>query len=345
MSTLHDAASHTWVEGDFEHPNKGLRRSIIIALVFAFGLSTIAVALRLWARKLTGSKLFLDDYLILVALLFKYGCSIGVTILLWNGLGSHITMIPKKNLEVYFKIGWSNSIVYTGCICFIKLSILALYRRLFSTKQMLFGIYFMGVVVILWTVSIWVAGALNCIPVNRFWDPSVEGACIDMGRFYYGMQIPNIVSDLIILVMPLKVVWSLPIAKSQKILLSGVFIVGGLTLIFDIVRLVAMIHLTRVGPDITYNQVPVVVWTCIEAAVGIVAACLPNLRPLFKIEGRGFWSQLRSFSHGSSRKALNTSTASTSGNMSIQKGPIDSCVAEEGIEIHRYSAIIGDSKE
>jgi hypothetical protein len=28
--------------------------------------------------------------------------------------------------------------------------------------------------------------------------------------------------------MPLKVVWTLPIPKSQKVMLSGVFIVGGL---------------------------------------------------------------------------------------------------------------------
>lgn len=84
--------------GDFQHPNQNLRRSIIIALYFAFILSTAAVVLRLVARKINGTRLYLDDYLILVALvcslmlesfatrtltiakLFKYGCSIGVTI-------------------------------------------------------------------------------------------------------------------------------------------------------------------------------------------------------------------------------------------------------------------------
>lgn len=45
------------------------------------------------------------------------------------------------------------------------------------------------------------------------------------------------------------------------------------TLIFDIVRLISLIDLSKAGDDITC------VWTCIEPAVGIVAACLSNMRP------------------------------------------------------------------
>lgn len=91
-----DQIARAGVPGDFEHPNESLRRSIIVALYFAFILSTAAVGVRLLARRLNGTGLFLDDYLILVALvgdvtvwersllirmqLFKYGCSIGVVI-------------------------------------------------------------------------------------------------------------------------------------------------------------------------------------------------------------------------------------------------------------------------
>ena len=139
-------------------------------------------------------------------------------------------------------------------------------------------------------------------------------------------------------------------------------------LIFDIVRLVAMLNLTKQGDDITCksvspsvkqdhfltqvvtdNQMPVVMWTCTEAGVGIIAACLPNLRPLFSTKGQGFWSVLRSSrrgSRGSSKAYLssgNTATSSSTGGRSLVKGPVDSCVAEEGIEIHRYSKLVGES--
>lgn len=68
MSSDQQSSGDSWVPGDFEHPNEGLRRSITIALVFAFSLSTISVGLRLLARRMSGQKLFLDDWLILVAL-------------------------------------------------------------------------------------------------------------------------------------------------------------------------------------------------------------------------------------------------------------------------------------
>ncbi|CAG8160985.1 unnamed protein product [Penicillium nalgiovense] len=289
-----EPSTPTWTPGDFEHPNQDLRRSMIIALVFAYTLSTLAVVLRILARKVTGSQLFMDDYLIIVALIFKYACSSGVVVLLFNGMGSHITMIPAKNLAIYFQLGFANNFIYTGCIAFIKYSILALYKRLFAVRHMTIAVNVMFGFVTLWVVGVYVAGALLCIPTKKFWDQSVEGACLDPAKFYYGLQIPNILSDLILLIMPMRVVWTLPIPKSQKALLSGVFLVGGLTLIFDIFRLNAMIRLVEQGPDITYNQVPVIVWTCIEAAVGITAACLPNLRPLFKLGHRNFWSQISS---------------------------------------------------
>lgn len=124
--------------------------------------------------------------------------------------------------------------------------------------------------VILWTLILYTINGFLCIPVNRFWDATVEGACVDMTKFYYGQQIPNIISDFVILVMPMKIIWELPITRVQKALLSGVFLIGGLyvylidaanlffanaaccrTLIFDIFRLIAMIRLMKVGPDVT----------------------------------------------------------------------------------------------
>ncbi|KAJ5591820.1 uncharacterized protein N7459_002189 [Penicillium hispanicum] len=321
MSSAKGDSGQTWTPGDFEHPNEELRQSVKIALVFAFFLSTLSVALRILARKMTGSKLLLDDYFILVAL-----------------------------------IAYSNTFVYMSCICFIKLSILALYKRLFSTRNMNIAVNAVGLFVIIWTVAIIVTGALQCIPINKYWDSSIQGSCMDTAKFYYGQQIPNILTDLVILLMPLKVVWGLPIGKSQKLLLSGVFLVGGLyassspccrlqdaniyilrTMVFDIIRLWVIIRITKAGPDVTYNQAPMGVWTCDEAAVGIVAACLPNLRPLFKFGGGNFWSQIRSFSQRYGKGTIDTSSTAVS-HGSISK-PTESYIGDvsgDNIEIPQY---------
>ncbi|KAJ5279609.1 hypothetical protein N7478_004981 [Penicillium angulare] len=127
------------------------------------------------------------------------------------------------------------------------------------------------------------------MPTKKLWEPTTPGACMDLGKYYYGLQIPNIVTDAILLVMPMHTVWNLPISKAQKAGLSGIFVVGFLTLIFDIIRLVALIDLSKEGNDITYNQVNSSVWTCIEPAVGVLAACLSNTRPLFKVMHEKVW--------------------------------------------------------
>lgn len=82
--------------------------------------------------------------------------------------------------------------------------------------------------VILWALSVCVVGILLCLPVNKFWDPTVPGSCLDSAQYYYGQQIPNILTDAVLLMMPLKCVWALPISRTQRVLLSGVFVTGGL---------------------------------------------------------------------------------------------------------------------
>ncbi|OOQ85542.1 integral membrane protein [Penicillium brasilianum] len=270
-----------------DHDN--LRHVVITSTCFAFILSTTAVGFRILSRKINGTGLYLDDYLMLSALLWEWGISIAGVVLLYNGLGTHIVYVRPEQLTVYLKTLFTGSILYTLCVASIKLSILMLYKRLFPVKPMDIAVKIVSLIIILWAACGILAGCFTCIPTEKLWNPMIPGGCMDLGRFYYGLQIPNIVTDAIILVMPMHTVWGLPISKAQKTGLSIIFILGFLTLIFDIVRLISLIDLSKAGDDITYTQVNPSVWTCIEPAVGIVAACLSNMRPLFKLVHRKIW--------------------------------------------------------
>ncbi|OJJ62647.1 hypothetical protein ASPSYDRAFT_41316 [Aspergillus sydowii CBS 593.65] len=276
-----DLTSGDTDERGYSHDN--LRHVVITATCFALIISTIAVILRLACRRITKTKLFLDDYLMIAALVFEYGISFAGVVLLHNGLGTHIHLVPPNQLVVYMKTLSSGSFLYPACITCVKLSLLAFYKRLFPIKPMVLAVNIVGAMVVLWCFGACLIGAVTCIPFRKLWDPTIPGGCIDLAKFYYGLQIPNIVTDAVILVMPLRVVWDLQMKRVQKVLLTGIFMLGFLTLIFDIIRLVALIELSEAGPDITYNQVNASVWTCIEPCVGITAACLSNMRPLFNL--------------------------------------------------------------
>ncbi|KAF7718501.1 Uncharacterized protein PECH_003689 [Penicillium ucsense] len=281
-----------------------LRHVVITSTCFAFILSTTAVVCRILARKVNRSGLFIDDWLMISALIWEWGISIAGIVLLYNGLGTHIEYVKPEQLVVYLKTLFTGSILYTLCVASIKLSILMLYKRLFPVKFMRTAVQVVSLIIILWAACGILAGCFLCIPTEKLWNPMIPGGCMDLAKFYYGLQIPNIVTDAIILVMPMHIVWSLPISKAQKTGLSIIFILGLLTLIFDIIRLVALVDLSKAGNDITYTQVNSSVWTCIEPAVGIVAACLTNMRPLFKLAREKVWMRHAGSAANSSQQEI-----------------------------------------
>ena len=165
-----------------------------------------------------------------------------ISSVLRNGLGRHVDTVNPDALETYLMVGffwsiletgltllqvlYSGSFLYSATILFTKLSILSLYRRLFPKKSVQQTSYVVAIIVAVWFVVANTVGALLCIPVTKVWRPSTPGGCIDLASFYYGLQIPNIVTDVAILVIPVKTIWSLPLPKVERISLQGIFLFG-----------------------------------------------------------------------------------------------------------------------
>ncbi|KAL1311812.1 hypothetical protein AAFC00_001891 [Neodothiora populina] len=255
---------------------------VIAATVIGFFLPTAAVLARLIARMLKANKLFLDDYLLIAALMFHYGIDIAGCFLIENGLGRHIGTVSPSQMLVFLKVQYTGAILFPLCVFFTKFSILAQYRRLFATRFFRFAVDTIIVINVLWCISVLFTGIFLCNPVDKAWYPEKEGTCINLISFYYGLQIPNVLTDLAILVLPLKEVAELRLPKQQKIGVGLTCALWTLCLAFGIVRLVVMVRLSRQGSDVTYILANPAVWTTIEPTVGIITACLPSVRVLYR---------------------------------------------------------------
>jgi hypothetical protein len=77
----------------------------------------------------------------------------------------------------------------------------------------------------LWCV---LSSILNCIPVNAFWDASVQGSCIPRSFLWFFNAAINIVTDLVILIMPIPVLSHLQISWKRRFGLMLLFAVGSL---------------------------------------------------------------------------------------------------------------------
>jgi hypothetical protein len=53
-------------------------------------------------------------------------------------------------------------------------------------------------------ISTTFALALQCMPIDKLWNPIVPGSCFDVIPFYFGASAMDTVSDIIIYVLPMK---------------------------------------------------------------------------------------------------------------------------------------------
>jgi hypothetical protein len=82
--------------------------------------------------------------------------------------------------------------------------------------------------IVLWCISQILVAAFTCIPISGLWDPTVKAVCDPLGRDsqFYMASVGNIVTDVIILLLPIPVVWKLQLRKPQKVVLYVVFGLG-----------------------------------------------------------------------------------------------------------------------
>jgi hypothetical protein len=142
------------------------------------------------------------------------------------GFGKHY--ILATNPVSFAKNSLAAELLYTWAILAVKLSILALYRRIFQDKQFRLWLYITGVVVIGYSVSSFLAFLLQCVPLRKIWAPAVQGSCVNLGLAFTLTGVINILTDVCILVLPLPQLLELNMKTSRKVQVICMFLLGSL---------------------------------------------------------------------------------------------------------------------
>lgn len=103
-----------------------------------------------------------------------------------------------------------------------------MYSRIFRVKPFQYVAAAVGLIVAGWMIGVVFAQIFTCTPVEGAWRITVARHCIDQIKFYYGNAIANLLTDVIILCLPLPLIWRLNMSTRKKRALSGVFLLGGL---------------------------------------------------------------------------------------------------------------------
>ncbi|KFY90705.1 hypothetical protein V500_05043 [Pseudogymnoascus sp. VKM F-4518 (FW-2643)] len=208
-----------------------------------------------------------------------------------KGVGRHSTdPIYLQNLSTIIKIGFFRGLFLVTGISLVKISVgLFLLRIVEGTvyKRIILGT--IGFLVI-FTLACLGTLIFQCIPVDAAWDfiqrppPFGTGTakCYSTPVFtaiglFNGAV--NIATDVAFALLPIPIIWKLSVNIRTKITLIFILSLGFLACVAAIMRETLLVTFF-VTPDTNFENA-YALWNYAELAVGIIAACLPALRPLF----------------------------------------------------------------
>lgn len=168
---------------------------------------------------------------------------------------------------------------------FIKVNILLQYARIFSPKG-LRNFTFWASHVLIWLnvvfYLVWTFFSLfQCTPRAKAWDVTIPGKpCMSSAIVSAIGSSLALASDIIVLVLPQRVIWQLQIPFSKKAELSAIFTIGTFACASSGVRMRYVIDLVRDPSDSTFLLFKIWFWATTQLVAGFLVACL-TATPVF----------------------------------------------------------------
>lgn len=151
-------------------------------------------------------------------------------------LGGKSSTIPNRRpadcvtwADDFAQVTYVTAPIYQMCNGFTKLSLLMVYLRLSPQKWFRVAAWFSIVIVVLYTSVITLLMFFHCHPVRRAFDFKIQtGHCLDAGILYMATAVSNILTDVMLFLLPTPMILKLKMGKSLKIAAIAIFGIGSL---------------------------------------------------------------------------------------------------------------------
>ncbi|KAG8165136.1 hypothetical protein KVR01_005411 [Diaporthe batatas] len=264
-------------------PQNTVGTATVVIESFLLLLCYLSIGLRVWSRNLLQMRLQANDYLILIAAVLmtsRYGVEMTTVIKCGQGLHQEyvIATAGRGMITVFLKLVYVLDLHWLTLVTLIKLSILHFYSVVFRGKdafaKVVYGV--MAIVLAYWIGTFW-TDAFLCNPPRKAWDVDIPGTCGNANMMYTAMASADLIIDVIVILLPMPILWTLQLKTSKKILLTAVFGLGFVIIGITCVRIKYMLELDPT--DITYTFAPLALIAAIVPLLGIINASLPTMRP------------------------------------------------------------------
>ena len=127
------------------------------------------------------------------------------------------------------QLEWAYTMVLIPTLGTIKLSVMFFFRRIFVGTYFSRWYFAVCIFIGLWTIAFFFSTLFSCgTHPAAFWTSFEEIAefCDNDGAESVVYRVLDVVTDLLVLVTPLPLIWNLQMARAQKIAISGIFMLG-----------------------------------------------------------------------------------------------------------------------
>ncbi|RHZ55424.1 uncharacterized protein CDV56_107110 [Aspergillus thermomutatus] len=214
--------------------------------------------------------------------LFMGYCAIAI-IIGKHGGGYHQSDIhDQATIVSYYKFCYIATVLYCPMALFVKIALLSIIIRIFAPyrTKIIFIYVLLGCLCIYYIIAE-IIKIRMCNPIPSYWEGTPGRHCFDQSAALLADSIISVVSDLIILILPLPLTWSLQMSRSKKLRVMGILSAGGLATAFSIYRLILVLRDGKTT-DMTIFFICIILSGNAEGGVGLICACLPTLNILIK---------------------------------------------------------------
>lgn len=195
--------------------------------------------------------------------------------------------MPKEDIQHFFQAGYAATIVYAPMALTVKLALVTLIIRVFGTvhKKTRIGLYVFVAMIVGYYGSGLFIKIFVCRPIPTYWTGPRDN-CLDESAIIMADSVISVISDLVILLAPTPLTWSLQLPVRKRLRVIGILCAGGVATAFSVYRL-GMILSEGHSPNSTIVFIKVILSGNAEIGIGLICACLPAVSAYFARRKRG----------------------------------------------------------
>ncbi|KAF2188343.1 hypothetical protein K469DRAFT_703857 [Zopfia rhizophila CBS 207.26] len=219
-----------------------------------------------------------DDLLAILALVFSASQTIAMSMETASGLGLHFSTLSATEKIAFQKASYSSGILFIATLWASKTATVLLVQQLnaFSWELQLAR----GTAVLLggWAFTAIFASAFAC-SLPRPWK-LVGNRCFDRAAFYNYVSISNIITEVIVLVVPMIVLWKINITKKRKAAILSCF--G--SRIFTIIAMICQLVYGQKAystSDPTFDKWKTAMCAQLVQNLCVISCSIPYLKPFY----------------------------------------------------------------